>query len=63
MEYHEETSLTKYADDSTILSIISKGLPDKSNMALSTFMDWAVRNSMPCNTEKMQRTDLEEERE
>ena len=43
-EDHEKTSLTKYADDSTILSIISKGLPDKSNMALSTFM--------PCNTEK-----------
>ena len=52
LEDHEETSLTKYADDSTILSIISKGLPDKSNMVLSTFMDWAVRNSMPCNTEK-----------
>ena len=25
LEDHEETSLTKYADDSTILSIISKG--------------------------------------
>ena len=52
MEDHEETSLTKYADDSTILAIISKGPLDKSNMVLSTFMDWAVRNTVPCNTEK-----------
>ena len=52
LEDHEDTSSTKYADDSTILSIISKGLPDKSNIALSTFMDRAVRNSMPCNAEK-----------
>ena len=45
----ENTPLTKYADDSTILAIITKRLSDRSEIALSTFMEWSQLNCMPCN--------------
>ena len=37
----ENTPLTKYADDSTILAIITKRLSGRSEIALSTFMEWS----------------------
>jgi hypothetical protein len=46
------TPLTKYADDSTILAIITKRLSDRSEIALSTFMEWSQINCMPCNIGK-----------
>ena len=49
---HEEISLFKYADDSTILVTISRDLPDVSGIALIKFMDWTHANSVHCNTSK-----------
>lgn len=50
MDEHKDITLFKYADDSTVLVMISRDLPDKSEIALSKFMEWTNAKSMHCNT-------------
>ena len=52
LDEHNEISLTKYGDGSTILVIFSKNLQDKSDTALSKFMDWTEIDGMHRNSSK-----------
>ena len=49
---HNNKSLDKYADDTTIAVTICKGATDESPKVLETFLNWTSENKMRCNTSK-----------
>lgn len=46
------TTLIKFADDSSILIPITKSIPDEAPKALTEFKDWSYTNCMPGNDNK-----------
>ena len=50
--YCQDSDLTKYADDTSILVTVRKNSVDESQKALNAFLEWTDVNGMSCNTSK-----------
>ena len=51
-QYSQDSDLTKYADDTSILETVRKNSVDESQKALNAFLEWTEVNGMSCNTSK-----------
>ena len=51
-QYCQESDLTKYADDTSILLTVRKNSVGESQKALNAFLEWKEVNGMSCNTRK-----------
>ena len=51
-QYCQDSDLTKYADDTSILVTVRKNSVDESQKALNAFLEWTEVNDMSCNTSK-----------
>lgn len=49
---NEDTSIVKYADDTTLLVKLCKDRPDLSENVLKQYFEWSEDNYMPCNVSK-----------
>ena len=50
--YCQDSDLTKYADDTSILVTVRENSVDESQKALNAFFEWTEVNGMTCNTSK-----------
>ena len=50
--YCQDSDLTKYADDTSVLVTVRKNSADESKKALNAFLEWTEVNGMSCNTSK-----------
>ena len=50
--YCQDSDLTKYADDTSVLVTVRKNSADESKKALNAFLEWTEVNGMSCNTRK-----------
>ena len=48
----QDSDLTKYADDTSILVTVRKTGVDESQKALNAYLEWTEANGMSCNTSK-----------
>ena len=48
----QSASLIKYADDSTVIIPVCRGMRDKTEKVLDSFLYWTEINNMKCNTDK-----------
>ena len=51
-QYCQDSDLTKYADDTSILVTVRTNSVDESQKALNAFLEWTEVNDMSCNTSK-----------
>ena len=51
-QYCQNSDLTKYADDTSILVTVYKNSVDESQKGLNAFLEWTQVNGMRCNTSK-----------
>ena len=51
-QYCQDSHLTKYADNTSILVTVRKNGVDESEKVLNTFLEWTEVNDMSCNTSK-----------
>ena len=49
---NDDTTLIKYADDTSIIVTVRKDAPDESRKTLDLFLNWTADNEMSCNTTK-----------
>ena len=49
-QYCQDSDLTKYADDTSILVTVCKNSVDESQKVLNAFLEWTEVNDMSCNT-------------
>ena len=50
--YCQDSDLTEYADDTSVLVTVRKNGADESKKALNAFLEWTEVNGMSCNTNK-----------
>ena len=50
--YYQDSDLTKYADDTSLLVTVHKNSVDESQKALNAFLEWTEVNGMSCKTSK-----------
>ena len=51
-QYCQDSDLTKYADDNSILVTVRKNGVDESQKVLNAFLEFTEVNDMSCNTSK-----------
>ena len=49
-QYCQDSDLTKYADDTSIVVTVRKNGVDESQKVLNAFLEWTEVNDMSCNT-------------